>query len=158
MLIAPLVRGGPIVFGHTWGTGLKEYGTAIVVDANGNVILAGTQYDPTTYVYRDFVVKFDAAGNFVWNRGFPWPSGGYTDLALAPGGDVYAFGSREILGPSQNGTGNVTNPSAFVARISAAGSLVYAFNMTEMAYPERIATDPSTGFISRMPLGGKDRA
>src|SRR2546427_1420712 len=146
--ILPLfATAGPISYGHTWGTNDNERATAVVVDANGNVIIAGNQLNLTTFEQRGFVAKFSPSGNLLWNRVFPFDVNTSVDLSLAAGGDVYVLGMKatSFSVPAPNGTYNVSVPASFVARISADGSLVFAENITEIVYPQRIATDPLTG-------------
>src|SRR3989441_1423148 len=146
--ILPLfATAGPISYGHTWGTNDNERATAVVVDANGNVIIAGNQLNLTTFEQRGFVAKFSPSGNLLWNRVFPFDVNTSVDLSLAAGGDVYVLGMKttSFSGPGPNGTLNNSIPAAFVARISSGGALVFAENITEIFLPLRIATDPLTG-------------
>lgn len=150
-LLPLLAAASPITFGHTWGTAENESATAAVVDSNGNVILAGVQQDPVTGAQGGFVAKFSAAGSLVWNRMFPFPENASLDMSLAAGGDVYVLGMQTSESPTPGPNNTATTvPSAFVARISSAGALVFFENFTEIAYPARIATDPVTGGFALM--------
>ena len=135
-LLLPLAAAGPIQFGHTWGTSDFERSTSVVVDASGNVFLAGSSYNRFSGNQSVFVLKFDPLGNLLWNRVLSLQVNDTGNLALAPNGDVYFLG--QIYG--QNGSAAV-----FVARISSAGSVVWAKSVPEVFYPTRIATDPVTG-------------
>ncbi len=146
--VAPfLAAASPITFGHTWGTNVNERATAVVVDSSGNVFLGGAQQNQTNLMENAFVAKFTSAGTLAWNRVFPFASNASLDLSLAPGGDVYALGTEIAPGSvsSPNFTFNGSIPSGFVARISSAGALVFMENLTQIWFPQRIATDPSTG-------------
>jgi len=145
-----LTLAGPIPYGHSWGTNDNERATAVVVDGAGDVFIAGNQQNLTTFEQRGFVAKFGPSGNLLWNRVFPFDVNTSVDMSLATGGDVYALGMKttSFSVPAPNGTYNVSIPASFVARISADGSLVFAENITEIVYPQRIATDPLTeGFV-----------
>lgn len=146
--LAPLLAAAsPITFGHTWGTNAFEAATAVVVDGSGNVLIAGIQEDPATFSQKGFVAKFTPSGTLAWNREFPFAENASVDMSLAPGGDVYVLGMQPANGTKSgaNGTFNGTSVASFVARISSAGNLVFLENFTEITYPQRIATDPSTG-------------
>src|SRR2546426_145264 len=146
--ILPLLTvAAPIPYGHTWGTNDNERATAVVVDGAGNVLIAGNQQNLSTFEQRGFVAKFGPSGNLLWNRVFPFDVNTSVDLSLAAGGDVYALGMKttSFSVPAPNGSYNVSIPASFVARISADGALVFAENITEIFYPQRIATDPLTG-------------
>src|SRR3989454_867272 len=146
--ILPLLTvAAPIPYGHSWGTNDNERATAVVVDGAGNVLIAGNQQNLSTFEQRGFVAKFGSSGNLLWNRVFPFDVNTSVDLSLAAGGDVYVLGMKttSYSVPAPNGTYNVTIPASFVARISADGALVFAENITEILYPQRIATDPLTG-------------
>ena len=149
--VLPLLTvAAPIPYGHSWGTNDNERATAVVVDGAGDVFIAGNQQNLTTFEQRGFVAKFGPSGNLLWNRVFPFDVNTSVDLSLATGGDVYALGMKttSFSVPAPNGTYNVSIPASFVARISADGSLVFAENITEIVYPQRIATDPLTeGFV-----------
>ncbi len=146
-LVPFLAAASPLAFGHTWGTNANEFASGVVVDSSGNVMIAGVQTDPTTYVQHSFLAKFSPSGSLLWNRVFGSGQNASVDLSLAPGGDVYVLGEQvtTILLPGPNGTVNSTITSASVARISSAGSVVFYENLTEMLYGYRIATDPTTG-------------
>src|SRR5436309_2189960 len=146
--ILPLLTvAAPIPYGHTWGTNDNDRATGVVVDGAGNVLIAGNQQNLSTFEQRGFVAKFGPSGNLLWNRVFPFDVNTSVDLSLAAGGDVYALGMKttSFSVPAPNGSYNVTIPASFVARISADGALVFAENITEIFYPQRIATDPLTG-------------
>jgi hypothetical protein len=88
------------------------YGRGIEVDANNNVVAAGT-YDgslnlgaavTTTGSDDVFVVKFDNDGNHVWTRSFGTTSfESSVNIAVAPNGDVIlafeSFGSPNLTMP-----------------------------------------------------------
>src|SRR3989442_15681244 len=145
-----LTVAAPFPSGHSWGRNDNERGTAVVVDGAGDVFIAGNQQNLTTFEQRGFVAKFGPSGSLLWNRVFPFDVNTSVDLSLATGGDVYALGMKttSFSVPAPNGTYNMSIPASFVARISADGSLVFAENITEIVYPQRIATDPLTeGFV-----------
>lgn len=146
-LVPLLAAASPLEFGHTWGTNATEYASGVVIDSGGNVIIAGVQTDPTTFVQHSFLAKFSPSGSLVWNRVFGSGQNASADIALASGGDVYVLGEQAttIINPGPNGTVNSTITSASVARISSSGSVVFYENLTEMLYGYRIATDPVTG-------------
>lgn len=144
-----LAAASPLEFGHTWGTNDFERATGVVVDAAGNVILAGTQQNPTTFAQAGFVAKFTSSGSLAWNRAFPFPENASLDVSLASGGDVYVLGMQTNNGTTSGPNGTFSGSiSSFVARISSSGNLMFIENFTGIRFPGRIATDPTDdGFV-----------
>jgi hypothetical protein len=94
--------------------------TAVAIDANGNVVLAGHSSSVLTFGKGAigpglFLTKFDPGGSPLWTVGSP---GTYSDtigaLAMAPNGDVLAAGHANNL---DLGEGPTNSSGAFVARL-----------------------------------------
>jgi hypothetical protein len=111
--------------------------SAVAVDAEGNVIVAGTFYGVTSFGvlsmisagFSDiFLVKFDPAGTPLWARRFGNANFDYvSDLAVDPSGQIVITGSFENdinFGGStltSQGQGDM-----YVAKFSASGSHVFS--------------------------------
>ncbi|HLG35039.1 MAG TPA: SBBP repeat-containing protein [Bacteroidia bacterium] len=126
------------------GTNYEE-GTAITVDASGNVYTTGAFYntvdfDPSTGTYNltsfgiddIFVSKLDASGNFLWAK----QMGGTSDdtgygIAVDASGNVYTTGIFEDTADFNPGTGIYNMMSdfgyeIFVSKLNSSGNFIWA--------------------------------
>jgi hypothetical protein len=134
-----------------------DYGTAIALDAAGNIYLAGdfedtTDFDPGPGVYNlvapgwysdAFVAKYDASGNFTWAKKL-----GGSDLdqshaiAVDASGNVYTAGSFYGTADFNPGFGTYNLTAAgddiFISKLDASGNFVWAVQAggpgTDVAY------------------------
>jgi uncharacterized delta-60 repeat protein len=78
---------------------LEEYPTAMKLDQNGNIILAGTLFDNFSYNLDSYVAKLNADGVMQWMKTYDGPGDADYDgdpkLAVDAGGNVYAGVSSE---------------------------------------------------------------
>lgn len=82
---------GRLLWERTWGGSQSDSGTAIATAADGSAYIAGstTSFGPSSGGL--FVVKFDGAGNLVWQKISDNASG--DAVAVGADGSVYAAGS-----------------------------------------------------------------
>jgi uncharacterized delta-60 repeat protein len=107
---------GTLVWERAWGGAASDQGLAVATASDGSVYIAGTatSFGPSSSGL--FVVKFDSAGNLVWQRISDGAEG--NAVAVAPDGSVYAAGTT----PRPNQIGNF---DIVVMKITAAGTLVW---------------------------------
>jgi hypothetical protein len=132
------------------GSGSGEEGFGITTDAAGNVYATGyfqgsSDFDPgpgtftltSVGFYDVFVIKLDAAGNFVWAKNFGntglGNDYGYAIKADAPG-NVYVTGIFNATADFDPGAGTTNLTSAgsddiFISKFDAAGNFMWAKNM-----------------------------
>jgi RHS repeat-associated protein len=94
-----LTPDGTFVSATTWkGPATYNSGYSITVDANGNTIITGTSWDYSVFPNHNtiLVLKFDSAGNFVWNRNWAGPSedeaSGRKVVRTDAQGNIYVLG------------------------------------------------------------------
>jgi uncharacterized delta-60 repeat protein len=125
---------GTLLWERAWGGAASDQGLAVSTASDGSVYIAGsaTSFGPSSSGL--FVVKFDSAGNLVWQRISDGAEG--NAVAVAPDGSVYAAGTT----PRPNQIGNF---DIVVLKITAAGSLVWqrTYSAGEVVDPRgRMAT------------------
>ena len=126
-----------IAYGHTWGGKEYDFESAIAVDSVGNVYIAGYSVAAGTWITSGFLAKFDPNGNLQWSKEISSQFSDsciVTQLAVAESGDVYVTGQT-----SQSGS------TAFVAKFTSDGTLLYSRGLSNLSYPESLAVDPTTG-------------
>ncbi len=145
LFILKLDNSGNFLWANSSGGISSDWGTAITIDASGNVITTGRfqgtiDFDPSagvsnlTSVGADkdvFVSKLDASGNFLWAKSVG--DAGY-DIAYAIAtdatGNIYATGTFSGTVDFNPGTGS--NPltsngiDVFILKLDAAGNFVWA--------------------------------
>jgi uncharacterized delta-60 repeat protein len=106
---------GTLVWERAWGGAASDQGLAVATASDGSVYIAGTatSFGPSSSGL--FVVKFDSAGNLVWQRISDGAEG--NAVAVASDGSVYAAGTTP-----RNQIGNF---DILALKITAAGSLVW---------------------------------
>ena len=114
----------------------------VAVDAGGNIIVAGTSGGSTSSWYdtnSDYlVIKYDAAGNKLWESRFnnPGRADNVTGLAVDPNGNIY------VAGASVPGSGKW---SALTVKFDANGTVQWSANWQHpwhpVAYASAIAVD-----------------
>ncbi len=106
---------GTLLWERAWGGPESDESLAVATAPDGSVYIAGTatSFGPSSAGL--FVVKFDSAGNLVWQRISDGAAG--NAVAVASDGSVYAAGTTP-----RNQIGNF---DIVVLKITAAGSLVW---------------------------------
>src|SRR5215831_7033741 len=79
---------GALLWERAWGGAASDQGLAVATASDGSAYIAGTatSFGPSSSGL--FVVKFDSAGNLVWQRVSDGAEG--NAVAVAPDGSVYA--------------------------------------------------------------------
>src|SRR5262249_11681187 len=125
---------GTLLWERTWGGAASDEGLAVTTATDGSVYIAGTatSFGPSSSGL--FVVKFDSAGNLVWQRISDGAAG--NAVAVASDGSVYGAGTT----PRPNQIGNF---DIVVMKITAGGTLVWqrTYSAGEVVDPRgRMAT------------------
>jgi uncharacterized delta-60 repeat protein len=133
--------GGTLQWERTWGGSASDESFAVATAADGSVYIAGTatSFGPSSAGL--FVVKFDAAGNAVWQRVSDGAAG--NAVAVGPDGSVYAAGTTARAD-------QIGNFDMLVLKITAAGALVWQRTYTagEVVDPRgRMAAAPDGSIV-----------
>ncbi len=83
----------------------NDYGSAIAMDASGNVYVTGTTYSGTAQGYNYMTIKYNAAGNQLWTVQYNGPGNGYdvtAGIALDNSGNIYITGASAGTGSPLN--------------------------------------------------------
>jgi uncharacterized delta-60 repeat protein len=131
---------GTLVWEKAWGGAASDEGLAVATASDGSVYIAGTatSFGPSSSGL--FVVKFDSAGNLVWQRISDRAQG--NAVAVASDGSVYAAGTTP-----RNEIGNF---DIVVLKITAGGSLVWqrTYSAGEVVDPRgRMAAGPDGSIV-----------
>ncbi|MFQ6066756.1 MAG: hypothetical protein ACE5K3_05725 [bacterium] len=145
---------GEILWEKTWGGGLEDYVCTAVVDATGNLYLAGSTYSSRRD--RDaFLVKYASEGEILWEKTWGGTSQeGVAAVAVDTEGNVYVVGSVSTPGYRED---------AFVAKYTPEGQILWdrTWGGEDYEYATAVALDTEgnvylVGFIS--PLAGSEDA
>jgi hypothetical protein len=106
---------GTLLWERTWGGAASDEGKAVATAADGSVYIAGSQTSFGASMFGLFVVKFDSAGNLVWQRIADGAEG--SAVAVGSDGSVYAAGTM-----ARNQIGNF---DIVALKITTAGDQVW---------------------------------
>ena len=131
---------GTLLWERAWGGAASDEGLAVATASDGSVYIAGTatSFGPSSSGL--FVVKFDSAGNLVWQRISDGAQG--NAVAVTSDGSVYAAGTTP-----RNDIGNF---DIVVLKITAAGTLVWqrTYSAGEVVDPRgRMAAGPDGSIV-----------
>jgi uncharacterized delta-60 repeat protein len=131
---------GTLLWERAWGGAASDEGLAVATASDGSVYIAGTatSFGPSSSGL--FIVKFDSAGNLVWQRISDGAAG--NAVAVASDGSVYAAGTTP-----RNEIGNF---DIVMLKITAAGSLVWqrTYSAGEVVDPRgRMAVGPDGSIV-----------
>jgi Domain of unknown function (DUF5122) beta-propeller len=132
---------GTLQWERAWGGASSEESLAVATAPDGSAYIAGTatSFGPSSAGL--FVVKFDSAGNLVWQRIFDGAAG--NAVAVGPDSSVYAAGTT----PRADQIGNF---DILALKITSDGSLVWQRTYTagEVVDPRgRMATAPDGSIV-----------
>jgi uncharacterized delta-60 repeat protein len=132
---------GTLLWERAWGGTASDQGFAVATASDGAIYIAGTatSFGPSSAGL--FVVKFDSAGNLVWQRISDGAAG--NAVAVASDGSVYAAGTT----PRADQIGNF---DIVVLKITAAGSLLWqrTYSAGEVVDPRgRMAVAPDGSIV-----------
>jgi uncharacterized delta-60 repeat protein len=132
---------GTLLWERAWGGTASDQGFAVATASDGAIYIAGTatSFGPSSAGL--FVVKFDSAGNLVWQRISDGAAG--NAVAVASDGSVYAAGTT----PRADQIGNF---DIVVLKITAAGSLLWqrTYSAGEVVDPRgRMAAGPDGSIL-----------
>src|SRR5262249_41160143 len=131
----------------------------VKVDASDNIVVVGEFQDTVDFgggpvsvpfpASATFVVKFDAAGNYLWSKTFaPQMTWGDLQMDLDPAGNIVIAGT--FSGTIDFGGGplvGLSNSPLFVARFNAAGGHVFSKTFNGFAEAGGVAFDPSGNIV-----------
>jgi len=130
---------GTLLWERTWGGAQSDAGLAVATAPDGSAYITGSE---TSFGsgFGQFIIKFDSAGNLVWQRIADRVNG--NAVAVAPDGSVYAAGTtpRDDIG----------NFDMVVLKITAAGSLVWqrTYSAGDVVDPRgRMAAGPDGSIV-----------
>jgi uncharacterized delta-60 repeat protein len=132
---------GTLLWERAWGGAASDESLAVATAPDGSVYIAGTATSFEPSFFGLFVVKFDAAGNLVWQRISDGAAG--NAVAVASVGSVYAAGTTPR-------PGQIGNFDIVVLKITAAGSLVWqrTYSSGEVVDPRgRMAAGPDGSIV-----------
>jgi len=173
IFISKLDAAGNFLWAKSMGGTIDDRGTSIVVDASGNVYTSGyfqgiADFDPgagtsnltSTGSWDIFILKLDAAGNFLWAKNMGGIIGDRgNSMAVDGSGNVYTTGLFQGTGDFDPGAGTSNLTSAgdydiFISKLNASGNFLWAKSMggTSFEGGYSIAVDGSgnvytTGFF-----------
>jgi uncharacterized delta-60 repeat protein len=131
---------GNLLWERAWGGTASDQGFAVATASDGSVYIAGTatSFGPSSAGL--FVVKFDSAGNLVWQRISDGAAG--NAVAVASDGSVYAAGTTP-----RNDIGNF---DIVVLKITASGDLLWqrTYSAGDVVDPRgRMAAGPDGSIV-----------
>lgn len=156
IFVLKLDASGNFVWANNIGTSSFDEGNAITLDANSNVIVTGsfvgvTDFNPNGTAVNlgmfgagsdVFVLKLDAAGNFIWAKSFgsiPNGSAGADfgkSITTDASGNIFTTGFCDVgadLDPS-SATYTIANRGAFISKLDASGTFVMGLNLGGSTY------------------------
>ncbi len=148
VFLLKLDANGQHVFSRRFGTYSDQYGKSIAVDAGGNIVLGGWNWissfelDPGIWVggyQAAFGARFDSAGNTLWARSFGNDNGAMDLESVASDSAGNAIFTGFFTNSIDFGTGDIGTtfiPNAYIAKLDAAGALVWSRKGATPYFPE----------------------
>ncbi len=122
VLLLKYSSGGNLLWARTWGGSSSDYGTAVAVDAAGNVYVTGGTSSFGAGWYDVFLLKFTSAGSLLWSK--TWGGGSYDvghDIAVDSSGNVLLAAESYSYVPP-----NSDYSAAAVLKFTPAGNLLWS--------------------------------
>lgn len=152
VFVSKLDATGNFVWAKGMGGAGFEIGNSIVIDASGQVVIAGTftgtsDFDPGASVFNlnlwagsnpytsdIFVVKLNSTGNFIWAKSMGGAdSESVNSMDIDASGNIYTTGSfsgtadfNTDLGGSASFLTSAGNVDAFISKLNSSGNYVWA--------------------------------
>lgn len=164
IFISKLDASGNFVWVKQMGGTGADVGTAITMDAGGNIYVTGTfqetaNFDTSSNTYSltsaggedIFIAKLNPAGNIVWIKQMGGTDSDYSGaIALDDAGNIYTTGNfNDVVDfDPGSGTSNLTSAGTidvFVSKLSNSGNFIWAKQMggSGMDYANSITVDAS---------------
>ncbi|MHA1269337.1 MAG: hypothetical protein ACTSPY_06070 [Candidatus Helarchaeota archaeon] len=90
---------GNQIWNRTWGGNSSDYGNAIIIDGQNNVILCGETSSFGTGSSDAFIVKYDSLGNQIYNRTWGGAgSEGSNAISIDVNNNIYLCGNTNSFG------------------------------------------------------------
>lgn len=157
---------GMLIWARQMGGTDADYGVAVTVDQNYNVIVAGTfrgvaDFDPgpgtttlaAVHTFDSYLVKLDANGNFVWVQ----HAGGFGGddvraICLDPSGNIYSTGyfyDTIVFNPGSSSIQMISGgqEDIFITKHGPNGNLVWAKQIGGAARGMAYSIEEKDGFI-----------
>ncbi|WP_437937630.1 nucleotide-binding protein [Sorangium sp. So ce341] len=164
--LAKLDADGGLLWGRAFDSP-SSFASAVAVDADGSILLAGGFRDPIDLgggplmnpfsgLQISFVAKFDASGNHLWSRAASGDERHFPRAIAADGaGDVLVSGSFEGSLDFSGGasplvsTGGLFDEDIFVSKLDASGDHLWskAFGTAELDRGEGLAVDGAGNIV-----------
>jgi len=178
IFISKINKYGSFVWAINLGGPGAVYGSAITLDANGNILLAGSfsqtvDFDPGvgiqnltagTFALNAFILKLDSTGNYLWAKAFvntptsiTGASGSIRSIHIDSDQNILTTGSFNgtvDFDPSATENTLTTNPylqrSIFISKLDSAGNYIWAkqFGINDLNTGTSITTDNSGNILA----------
>jgi uncharacterized delta-60 repeat protein len=129
---------GTQLWNGTWGGASEDYGWGVAADSSGNVYIAGLTQSFGLGDWDAFLVKYDSAGNYQWNRTWGGASDdqGF-DVAADSSGNAYVVGRTQSFGAG--------GEDAFIVKYDSSGTQLWNRTWGEVDVDDGngVALDPS---------------
>lgn len=135
---------GEVVWSKAFGSGGAQEGTAVAIDEQGNIVLAGHYSAGSTLTLGNetltgggcFIAKFNSSGETIWARGVAPVNGSAScrEVAVDASGDVFIVGG--FSGSLDVGGGPLVakgNDDGFIVKLAPDGSHLWSKRMGDAA-------------------------
>ncbi|OGP73264.1 MAG: hypothetical protein A2W09_08295, partial [Deltaproteobacteria bacterium RBG_16_50_11] len=79
---------------RTYDSGMDDEAHDIILDAGGNIYVAGSYLDPSSGSHDYLTTKYDPTGHMIWAKTYGTPCDDYpTKIRIDSGGNVYVIGN-----------------------------------------------------------------
>jgi outer membrane protein assembly factor BamB len=142
LIIAKYDTLGNLLFQRTFGGGLNDQGTGIVVDSSGNIYICGNS--PSGGVNTDLLIaKYNTSGTLQWQRVLSRTGNDYSyDIALDSFNNLYISGGTDI-----------SAVASLIVKYDTNGNLLFQRILTGVSNPYGIAIDNLFANISMCVVG-----
>ena len=108
---------GGLLWQKTWGGSSDDFGSAVVVDASGNLYITGYTRNFGAGIFDVLLLKFDPTGALLWQRTWGGSQNEYGyGVAVDASGNAYVTGATDSFGAGAY--------DAFLLKLSSSGALL----------------------------------